>query len=82
MTEGKDRRALVEIVTINELARLVIEVAGEPGITLRHVDGPQGVRGHNSDNTRLRKELGWEPRTRLGEGLASTHRWIEKQARG
>jgi nucleoside-diphosphate-sugar epimerase len=53
---GTDR-----MVTINELARIIIEISGKPGITIRHVDGPQGVRGRNSDNTRLRDALGWEP---------------------
>jgi nucleoside-diphosphate-sugar epimerase len=71
-----------EMVAINELARLVIDVASKDGITLRHVDGPQGVRGRNSDNRRLRKVLGWEPPTRLGDGLPPTYRWIEKQVRG
>ena len=54
---GTDR-----MVTINELAQIVIDIAGKPGIELRHVEGPQGVRGRNSDNTRLREVLGWEPR--------------------
>jgi nucleoside-diphosphate-sugar epimerase len=49
---------------------------------LDHVDGPQGVRGRNSDNTRLREVLGWEPRITLAEGLTPTYRWIEKQVNG
>jgi GDP-D-mannose 3', 5'-epimerase len=68
-----------QMVTINELARLIIEVSGKPGITLRHVDGPQGVRGRNSDNSRLREVLGWEPSVDLEAGLAPTYRWIDKQ---
>ena len=48
----------------------------------RHVDGPQGVRGRNSDNTRLREVLGWEPAIKLEDGLAETYRWIEKQVAG
>jgi GDP-D-mannose 3', 5'-epimerase len=68
-----------EMVTINQLARLVMEAAGKQGVTLRHVDGPQGVRGRNSDNSRLRSVLGWEPRTSLAEGLSPTYQWIEKQ---
>jgi GDP-D-mannose 3', 5'-epimerase len=68
-----------EMVTINELARLVTEVAGKQGVTMRHVAGPQGVRGRNSDNSRLRMVLGWEPRTTLAEGLGPTYQWIEKQ---
>ncbi len=54
-------------------------IAGMPGIETRHVDGPQGVRGRNSDNTRLRRLLGWEPRISLEEGLARTYAWIEEQ---
>jgi GDP-D-mannose 3', 5'-epimerase len=68
-----------EMVTINQLARLVMEAAGKQGVTLRHVDGPQGVRGRNSDNSRLRSVLGWEPRTTLADGLSPTYQWIEKQ---
>jgi len=73
---GSDR-----LVSINELARLIIAVSGKQGLTLRHVDGPQGVRGRNSDNTRLREVLGWEPTTELETGLATTYRWIESQVR-
>jgi GDP-D-mannose 3',5'-epimerase len=68
-----------EMVTINQLARLVTEVAGKQRVTLRHVDGPQGVRGRNSDNSRLRRVLGWEPHVTLAEGLEPTYQWIEKQ---
>lgn len=68
-----------EMVTINELARIIIELAGKRGITLRHINGPQGVRGRNSDNRRLRELLGWEPSVTLREGLAPTYSWIAKQ---
>jgi GDP-D-mannose 3',5'-epimerase len=68
-----------EMVTVNELARMIIEVSGKDGITLRHVDGPQGVRGRSSDNRRLREVLGWEPSVTLRQGLEPTYRWIEKQ---
>jgi GDP-D-mannose 3', 5'-epimerase len=71
---GTDR-----MVTINELARLVIEVSGKHDISLLHVDGPQGVRGRNSDNTKLREVLGWEPEISLEEGLAPTYSWIAEQ---
>jgi nucleoside-diphosphate-sugar epimerase len=74
---GTDR-----MVTINELARIIIEVSGKTGLTLRHVDGPQGVRGRNSDNTLIRDVLGWEPSVSLEEGLAETYRWVEKQVAG
>jgi GDP-D-mannose 3',5'-epimerase len=72
---GQDR-----MVTINELADMVFEIAGVD-LHKRHVPGPQGVRGRNSDNTRLRKVLGWEPDVTLEEGLARTYLWIEKQVR-
>ena len=73
---GTDR-----MVTINELARIIIAISGKDGLTLNHIDGPQGVRGRNSDNTRLREVLGWEPRIDLEEGLRPTYRWIEEQVR-
>jgi nucleoside-diphosphate-sugar epimerase len=68
------------MVSINELADLIAEIAGCP-ILKKHVDGPQGVRGRNSDNTRLREVLGWEPEVSLEEGLARTYAWIEDQVR-
>ncbi|MGH3092967.1 MAG: NAD-dependent epimerase/dehydratase family protein [Gaiellaceae bacterium] len=71
---GTDR-----MVTINELAGIVIEISGKPGLALVHVEGPQGVRGRNSDNTRLREVLGWEPEISLEDGLVPTYRWIEEQ---
>jgi GDP-D-mannose 3',5'-epimerase len=70
---GQDR-----LVTINQLAEMVAEIAGIR-IKKCHVDGPQGVRGRNSDNTRLREALGWEPKIPLEEGLARTYAWIENQ---
>lgn len=73
---GTDR-----MVTINQLAEIIIELSGKRGLSLRHIDGPQGVRGRNSDNDRLREVLGWEPQTRLEDGLDTTYRWIEKQVR-
>ena len=70
---GQDR-----LVTINQLADLVCDAAG---VTLgkRHIPGPQGVRGRNSDNTRLKRVLGWEPHVSLEDGLARTYAWIEAQ---
>jgi GDP-D-mannose 3', 5'-epimerase len=65
-----------EVMTINQLARTVIEVSGKPDVTLRHVPGPQGVRGRNSDNRRLRAVLDWEPSTGIRDGLRPTYDWI------
>ena len=49
------------------------------GVHLKHIDGPQGVRGRNLDNNLCREVLGWEPPTRLEEGLVPTYKWIEQQ---
>src|SRR5882762_3292708 len=65
-----------ELVTINELVDIVCNIAGKR-LTKRHdLTGPQGVRGRNSDNTLLRKVLGWEPSIQLAQGLAVTYKWI------
>jgi nucleoside-diphosphate-sugar epimerase len=72
---GQDR-----LVTINELADIIAEIAGIH-IVKRHISGPQGVRGRNSDNTRLREVLHWEPEISLEEGLARTYLWIEAQVK-
>ncbi len=70
---GQDR-----MVTINQLADMVAASAGVR-ITKKHIAGPQGVRGRNSDNSRLRQVLGWEPTISLEDGLAWTYAWIEQQ---
>ena len=72
---GQDR-----MVTINELADMIASIAGAR-VHKIHVPGPQGVRGRNSDNSRLRRVLGWEPEISLEEGLARTYPWIEQQVR-
>ena len=71
---GRDR-----MVTINQLANVIIDISGKPDLRIEHIDGPQGVRGRNSDNSRLREVLGWEPDIAIEEGLVPTYRWIEKQ---
>jgi nucleoside-diphosphate-sugar epimerase len=72
---GQDR-----MVTINQLADMVAEIA-DVKISKKHIDGPQGVRGRNSDNNKLREVLGWEPEISLEDGLKETYRWIEEQVR-
>ncbi|HUY27879.1 MAG TPA: NAD-dependent epimerase/dehydratase family protein [Candidatus Binataceae bacterium] len=72
---GQDR-----MVTINELADMVAKIAAIR-VSKKHIEGPQGVRGRNSDNTRLRAVLKWEPEISLEEGLRSTYAWIEEQVR-
>ncbi len=70
---GQDR-----LISINGLADLVADIAGVE-IEKVHVPGPQGVRGRNSDNTRLREVLGWEPKISLEEGFAETYQWIKSK---
>lgn len=72
---GQDR-----LISINALADLVADAAGIR-IEKTHVPGPQGVRGRNSDNTRLREVLGWEPAMSLEDGIARTYAWIEERVR-
>lgn len=68
-----------ELVTINQLVDMVSEIAGKSLEKKHDLSKPQGVRGRNSDNTRLFQELGWEPRMPLREGLAPTYGWIESE---
>jgi GDP-D-mannose 3', 5'-epimerase len=69
-----------ELVSINALYRIVQEIAGIE-LTYRHVPGALGVRGRNSDNALIQKEFGWEPSTRLVDGLEVTYRWVYDQAK-
>lgn len=72
---GQDR-----LISINELADMIAAIAGIT-IVKKHIAGPQGVRGRNSDNSRLRAVLGWEPEVSLEEGLSRTYAWILSQVR-
>jgi nucleoside-diphosphate-sugar epimerase len=67
-----------EMVTIDQLATAIGGVSGKR-LRLRHVDGPQGVRGRNSDNRLIRERLGWAPTRPLIEGLTATYAWIHQQ---
>ena len=69
-----------EMVTINQLAQMVMDVAGKR-LRIRHISGPLGVRGRNSDNRLIRERLGWSPSRSLREGLEKTYAWIESQVR-
>jgi GDP-D-mannose 3', 5'-epimerase len=67
-----------EMVTINQLAMMVMEIAGKK-LTVKHIPGPLGVRGRNSDNRLIREKLGWTPSRTLREGLEKTYLWISEQ---
>jgi nucleoside-diphosphate-sugar epimerase len=72
---GQDR-----MVSINQLADIAA-VAGGIRVRKKHVSGPEGVRGRNSDNTLIYSELKWHPQVSLEEGMKRTYDWIEQQVR-
>lgn len=67
-----------EMVTINQLAEMVMDIAGVK-LKIKHIDGPLGVRGRNSDNKLIKEKLGWAPSLPLMVGLEKTHAWISVQ---
>jgi GDP-D-mannose 3',5'-epimerase len=67
-----------EMVTINQLAGIAMDIAGKK-LSLRHIPGPLGVRGRNSDNRLIREKLGWSPTQPLRDGMATTYAWIAEQ---
>lgn len=67
-----------EMVTINQLVELVADIAGKR-VGKKHIPGPLGVRGRNSDNRLIREKLHWEPSQALRVGIEPTYRWIETQ---
>jgi nucleoside-diphosphate-sugar epimerase len=69
-----------EMISINGLADMVMRIAGKR-LRLRHLPGPLGVRGRNSDNALIRKELGWAPDYKLERGMRLTFAWVESQVR-
>jgi GDP-D-mannose 3', 5'-epimerase len=68
-----------ELVSVDELAQIVIDVSGKKISLVHDITKPQGVRGRNSDNTRLRSVLQWEPQMMLRQGIVPTYRWIAEQ---
>jgi nucleoside-diphosphate-sugar epimerase len=70
-----------ELVTVDQLVDIVAAISGKRVGKVHDTAKPQGVRGRNSDNTRLRQVLGWEPKTMLRDGLVPTYAWIDAQVR-
>jgi len=70
-----------EMVTIDQLVEIAAKVAGKQ-ISIKHIPGPTGVRGRNSDNKLLRSTLNWEPSLPLESGIAKTYEWIKGQLNG
>ena len=67
-----------EMVTINQLAQIVMDIAGKK-LSIKHIEGPLGVRGRSSDNKLIKEKLGWAPSMPLKEGLKKTYDWIAEQ---
>lgn len=67
-----------EMVTINQMAAMIMMIANKK-LRIKHVAGPLGVRGRNSDNRLIREKLGWEPSQTLFAGLQKTYEWISAQ---
>jgi nucleoside-diphosphate-sugar epimerase len=70
-----------ELVTIDGLVDMISTIAGKKLTKVHDPSKPQGVRGRNSDNNRLREVLGWEPSIDLKTGLVSTYKWIEAEVK-
>lgn len=66
-----------ELISVNGLVDLISDIAGKKLVKKHDLTKPQGVRGRNSDNTRIKEKLGWSPSIDLRTGLAPTYRWIE-----
>lgn len=67
-----------EMVSINQLAEMIMKIAGKD-LSIRHIPGPLGVRGRNSDNRLIQEKLGWRPNAPLEDGLSRTYPWILDQ---
>jgi len=67
-----------EMVSMNQMAELTMGFEGKD-LPIKHIPGPEGVRGRNSENTLIKEKLGWEPSTPLAEGLKITYMWIKEQ---
>ena len=67
-----------EMISINGLAGMVMEIAGK-NLDIKHIPGPLGVVGRNSDNRLIKEKLGWAPNWPLSKGMALTYRWINEQ---
>ena len=70
-----------EMVTINKLVDITSKIANKTLIK-KHIPGPLGVRGRNSDNRLIRKKLGWTPKASLEDGISKTYDWILQQVSG
>ena len=66
-----------EMVSMNEMQALALGFAGKPDMPIKHIPGPEGVRGRNSNNDLIKEKLGYAPSVKLADGLKVTYEWIE-----
>ena len=66
------------MVSMNEFAAIAMSFDGKD-LPLKHIPGPEGVRGRNSDNTMIKEKLGWAPNVTIRDGLKVTYDWIKTQ---
>ena len=71
---------LDEMISINQLAEMAMGIAGKKQ-TIKHIPGPLGVRGRNSDNQLIQEKLGWAPNWPLRKGMEITYKWIAEQVK-
>jgi nucleoside-diphosphate-sugar epimerase len=76
--EGPVNIGSEEMISINDLARMVINISGKD-VRITNVPGPEGVRGRNSDNRLIAEMLGWAPKQPLHEGIERTYAWVAQQ---
>ena len=76
--EGPVNIGSEEMISINDLARMIIEISGKK-IAIKNIDGPTGVRGRNSDNKLIQEKLGWQPNYPLQKGIEQTYQWVLEQ---
>lgn len=69
-----------EMISIRDFTRMIIDISGKT-LDIHHIEGPQGVRGRNSDNDLIREKLGWNPNFNLRAGTTHLYRWIEEQVK-
>jgi nucleoside-diphosphate-sugar epimerase len=76
--EGPVNIGSEEMISINDLAKMIIEISGKECI-ISNVEGPLGVMGRNSDNRLIQEKLGWAPSMSLREGIEKTYQWINNE---
>ena len=69
-----------EMIAINDLAKMTINISGKD-LTIKNIEGPEGVRGRNSDNNLYKEKLNWEPTQSLQDGMKKTYKWIDSEVK-